>query len=1677
MPDFSGSVQRLPKEKWGEHPSVLDFIPQSQHGSVRDGSSTTDVTGWIQDGLDSLATAGGGILYLPWGVYPVVDIDIPSNVTLVGDGPAKTILKRRSNLPTGRGVLNIAGVNSGFESLAIDGQVTSPQTALYSSLSDPSSTALTANSSVRIHPGAKDVSLRRFRIFHSGGYAVHIDARTGDVYRVEIEEPHLHDNRSWLFGAVSGSAVYGSWTGGILAQGNGQTGNYAVRGFRVIGGTFRRGTGNQVWSHLYGFGTLHTDFKIQGCTFEDIGRDGIMLGGVVGGDIAGNFFRRIGYICTDDISAGVPRWINGQWAVGLDTAGLTRGVSYRGNSFVSCYGAAMDLDGFAEGVVSDNTVIVPAVGEPEYAEDAIASWAGNYCYGAQTSNTNNLADAAVGVRVTGNRFRNCGLGAVRMYASRRGSVSGNTIEHPAGATVAPIVLGNIGSGANQRAYANTVTDNDIHYSPAAITASVQEDPNGFAFSGSDINRVYGNRLHGTNTFEFLRAATSGSRTAREFASNKSGLAAESKTTLQREDGYLRAYWTNGSVTKSVLSLLDQAALSGGGSGGPLLNISLDAVGGVIATGARTSSAFDDAMLSSKVYADGFLAIAATTFSAADANLLADTVGLIRYNSTSKIFEQSTSVAAGARVWTPLSPQALSGLTAGRIPYTTSANAIADTANLAWNNTGRVLTVTGATGTASIVAATSFIQSQEGFLTTSAASTAINALSGGVSALSLISVRNDGAAGVNFVRNAGANQRSFGIGVNAAGQLFVSDQTAVATRITVNAAGLVTVGSTVSIDQAGNLSASATVAAAGVNVSGAAFNSLQVPAGGLYAGLGATLDQGLYLKTFAGAPNTPGGGYGALSHRSGSTYLYWDGSAWQTVNLAVVGGGVTSVTGTANQVNVSAATGAVTISLPQNIHTGASPSFAGMTVSNSAGSTVGGVAGVVSVVDGSFAAASPRFMVRNTSAFSSGASIELNGSTARWSIGQDIGQTGANNFYLFDRVAGGTRFLIDSGGNVAIGANSVTTLTSNAPKLEVVGSTRTTWGHGQNALFILPAANNGAATGDAGLYFWISEPGSTWTGAGIGRNMYNMTNWPRVNSALTSQMIRFGEWADISFVSEVPGGTRYYPMTLYEDRVLVSTQTDDSSGAKLQVNGFARAITGFSTPATATDAIQAPSGGVTARFLIGTRSVTLTADSAANAGLSGSAQGRIYFDSSTNKFRVSENGGAYVDLLSATGVTSLAGTANQVNVSASTGAVTLSLPQSIHTGASPSFGGLTVTGIIGVGSSPSTALGNVVVTGSNGFIEQPYNFRAVARFSGDANSGIILDTAGVANSSGYRRGISWSYGTDDFRLARFATNGTSGRLTDLYVHSNGNVLVATESDDGSGARLQVNGFARAITGFATPATATDAIQAPSGGVTARFLIGTRSLTLTADSAANAGLSGSAQGRIYFDSSTNKFRVSENGGAYVDLLSATGVTSLAGTANQVNVSASTGAVTLSLPQSIHTGASPTFAGVTAGAFSATATGTAIGFQTSNFNFQVNGNGVVSSAGGINVAGATVIDSSRNATNLASATASGVFQSQASGTSIAFQTTNFNFQVNGNGVVSAAGGINVSGSTVINTSRQFVGSGVDVGSNGISAGGYNVSGGYTGQTWNVVGSFTINGTSYTTLIFRGGILVSAS
>ena len=59
-----------------------------------------------------------------------------------------------------------------------------------------------------------------------------------------------------------------------------------------------------------------------------------------------------------------------------------------------------------------------------------------------------------------------------------------------------------------------------------------------------------------------------------------------------------------------------------------------------------------------------------------------------------------------------------------------------------------------------------------------------------------------------------------------------------------------------------------------------------------------------------------------------------------------------------------------------------------------------------------------------------------------------------------------------------------------------------------------------------------------------------------------------------------------------------------------------------------------------------------------------------------------NGATGAVTITNSGVTSITGTSNQVTASASTGGVTLSLPQSIATSSSPTFAGMTLSGLTG-----------------------------------------------------------------------------------------------------------------------------------------------------------------------------------------------------------------------------------------------------------------------------------------------------------------------------------------------------------------------------------------------------------
>jgi hypothetical protein len=155
-----------------------------------------------------------------------------------------------------------------------------------------------------------------------------------------------------------------------------------------------------------------------------------------------------------------------------------------------------------------------------------------------------------------------------------------------------------------------------------------------------------------------------------------------------------------------------------------------------------------------------------------------------------------------------------------------------------------------------------------------------------------------------------------------------------------------------------------------------------------------------------------------------------------------------------------------------------------------------------------------------------------------------------------------------------------------------------------------------------------------------------------------------------------------------------------------------------------------------------------------------------------------------------GVTSLTGTANQISVSASTGAVTLSLPQNINSGASPVFDGTNFTNI------PDGALtySSVTITAGTGLS---------GGGSVSLGSAITLNNAGVTSATG-SNGVTASVSTgavtfglqniiwfgDGSDGALTASSGTTTLTKDTYYSSV--TLSGTASIQTNGWRLFVSG---------------------------------------------------------------------------------------------------------------------------------------------------------------------------------------------------------------------------------------------------------------------------------------------
>ena len=181
---------------------------------------------------------------------------------------------------------------------------------------------------------AARLSIRNVAFSAVANYPVLVSASSGvQIMNVRIED----------CGSLS-AAGRNNASGGVLLE-------EGTHDFEVRDCVIRRVRGNGIWTHSFYHSPRNANGVIEANTVEDVARDAIQVGHAVHIAVRGNAGRRIGY---------PPELVDiASWAVpaALDTAGNVEQSVYAGNRFEDIDGKCMDLDGFHDGEIRDNSCI------------------------------------------------------------------------------------------------------------------------------------------------------------------------------------------------------------------------------------------------------------------------------------------------------------------------------------------------------------------------------------------------------------------------------------------------------------------------------------------------------------------------------------------------------------------------------------------------------------------------------------------------------------------------------------------------------------------------------------------------------------------------------------------------------------------------------------------------------------------------------------------------------------------------------------------------------------------------------------------------------------------------------------------------------------------------------------------------------------------------------------------------------------------------------------------------------------------------------------------------------------------------------------------------------------------------------------------------------------------------
>jgi hypothetical protein len=420
---------------------------------------------------------------------------------------------------------------------------------------------------------------------------------------------------------------------------------------------------------------------------------------------------------------------------------------------------------------------------------------------------------------------------------------------------------------------------------------------------------------------------------------------------------------------------------------------------------------------------------------------------------------------------------------------------------------------------------------------------------------------------------------------------------------------------------------------------------------------------------------------AAGTQTNITITYDDNAGSLSFNAS---GGVSSLTGTANEVEVSASTGAVTIGLPNDITIAGNITINGTPTIDAHAVTKGYVDAIAQglhihastvtattsnidltsdlqagdVIDGVTLVAGNRVLVKNQSTTSQ------NGIYLAVTSGAAVR---ASDFDNSSEIQGGD-FVFVTGGTVNNDTGWVQT-----EKVTTVGTDPIVFTQFSGAGTYL-AGNGLTLTGNT---FSIN------TGITVDLNTsQTLTNKTLTSPSITNPTVSGLYLSDNNIVVEGTNDTNETTLTFTDPTQDNTITFKNASGTVAFTTDIESAIDGFGNAVTGGTGISA-SYASTSNILTITNTDTGSAQNIFKTIAVGSDN--IVADSNNDTLSVTSGTGISLtantstDTLTITnsGVTSLSGTANQVVVSASTGAVTLSLPQSIASTSSPTFASLSI----------------------------------------------------------------------------------------------------------------------------------------------------------------------------------------------------------------------------------------------------------------------------------------------------------------------------------------------------------------------------------------------------------------